>query len=65
MNDLPVRQEMPDAMTMDDGTKVTTLAQWRLRREEIKAVLEYYELGHAPPPPGNVSGRDLKIQPAA
>ena len=60
VKDLPVRQEMPDAMTMDDGTPVTMLAQWRMRRAEIKAVLEHYELGQAPPPPGNVSGRDLK-----
>jgi len=60
VKDLPVRKEMPDAMTMDDGTKVTTLAQWRQRREEMKAILEHYELGHAPPPPGNVSGQDIK-----
>ena len=65
VKDLPVRQEMPDAMTMDDGTKVTTVAQWRVRREEMKAILEHYELGHAPPPPGNVSGQDLKIRPPA
>ncbi len=60
VNDLPVRKEMPDAMTMDDGTKVTTLAQWRVRRVQMKAILEHYELGHAPPPPGNVMGQDLK-----
>ena len=47
-------------MTMADGTKVTTPAQWRARREEMKAILEHYELGHAPPPPGNVSGQDLQ-----
>jgi hypothetical protein len=35
---------------------VTTPAQWRLRREEMKQILEFYELGHAPPPPGNVNG---------
>ena len=52
VKDLPVRKEMPDAMTMNDGTKVTTVEQWRERREEMKAILEHYELGHAPPPPG-------------
>jgi len=57
---LPVRPEMPDVMTMDDGTKVTTFAQWRVRREEMKAILEHYELGHAPPPPGNVSGTEIQ-----
>jgi hypothetical protein len=60
VKDLPVRPEMPDVMTMDDGTKVTTLAQWRARRQEMKAILEHYELGHAPPPPGNVSGKDIQ-----
>ena len=47
-------------MTMDDGSKVTTVAQWRARREEMKAILEHYEFGHAPPPPGNVSGQDIQ-----
>jgi len=60
VKDLPVRKQMPDAMTMDDGTKVTTVAQWRARREEMKAILEHYELGHAPAPPGNVAGKDIK-----
>jgi hypothetical protein len=60
VKDLPVRPEMPDVMTMNDGTKVTTPAQWRARREEMKAILEHYELGHAPPPPGNVSGQDIQ-----
>ncbi len=60
VKDLPVQTNLPDVMTMDDGTKVTTLAQWPARREEMKAILEHYELGHAPPPPGNVSGQDIQ-----
>jgi hypothetical protein len=60
VNDLPVQTNLPDAMTMLDGTRVTTRPQWQARRDEMKAVLEYYELGHAPPPPGNVSGRVIK-----
>ena len=60
VKDLPERKEMPDVMTMNDGTKVKTAAQWRRRREEMKAILEHYELGHAPPPPGNVSGQDIQ-----
>ena len=62
VKDLPVRPEMPDVMTMLDGTRVTNLTQWQARREEMKAVLEHYELGHAPPPPGNVSGTDVRSQ---
>ncbi|MGB7749026.1 MAG: hypothetical protein WBN75_17245, partial [Verrucomicrobiia bacterium] len=60
VKDLPVSKEMPDVMTMNDGTKVTTVAQWRARREEMKQILEYYELGHAPSPPGNVTGQDMQ-----
>jgi hypothetical protein len=63
VSDLPVRPEMPDVMTMADGTKVTTAEQWRERREEMKEILEHYELGHAPPPPGNVSGQDIQSRP--
>ena len=58
--DLPVRPEMPDVMVMNNGKKVTTVKQWRQRREEMKQILEFYELGHAPPPPGNVSGQELQ-----
>src|ERR1700744_732842 len=63
VKDLPERPEMPDVMTMLDGTKVTTTAQWQARREEMKAILEFYELGHAPPPPGNVKGRSVQTHP--
>src|SRR5580698_10687059 len=59
-NDLPVQTNLPDVMTMADGTRVTTPEQWQQRREEMKAILEHYELGHAPPPPGNVTGKDIK-----
>ncbi|HEX3623854.1 MAG TPA: hypothetical protein VH280_00355 [Verrucomicrobiae bacterium] len=57
VGDLPVQTNMPDVMIMDDGTRVATLAQWRARREEVKEILEHYELGHPPPPPGNVRGK--------
>ena len=60
VRDLPVQTNLPDVMTMLDGTKVTTAAQWRARREEMKSILEHYELGHAPPPPGNVSGIEIQ-----
>jgi hypothetical protein len=60
VNDLPVQTNLPDVMAMDDGTRVTTPEQWQKRRDEVKAILEYYELGHAPPPPGNVKGKDIQ-----
>ena len=36
VKDLPVRPDLPDVMTMNDGAKVKTLAQWKKRRKEIK-----------------------------
>src|SRR4051794_20406469 len=56
VDELPVRKEMPDVFTMNDGTKVTTREQWKKRREEIRTMLEYYHVGRMPPAPGNVKG---------
>ena len=58
--DLPVQTNLPDVFTMADGTRVTTPAQWRARRDEMREILEHYELGHAPPSPRNVTGQDLR-----
>jgi len=57
--ELPVRREMPDVLTMNDGRKVTSIAQWRKRREEMRRTLAYYAVGQAPPPPGNVKGKEI------
>ncbi len=54
VKDLPVIKEMPDPLTMNDGTKVTTSEQWKARRREMIKILEEYEYGHMPPAPGNV-----------
>ncbi len=62
VNDLPNRPGMPDVLTMNDGRKVTTPEQWKRRREEMKQILEYYAVGQAPPPPGNVKGHEISSQ---
>jgi hypothetical protein len=62
VNDLPVRPELPDVLVMNDGTRVTTRAQWQKRREEMRRILAYYAVGAAPPPPGNVKGQELKSE---
>ncbi len=59
---LPDHPAMPDVLTMNDGTKVKTPEQWKRRREEMKRILEYYAVGQAPPPPGNVRGREVSSQ---
>lgn len=58
VKDLPIIKEMPDPLKMNDGTKVTTPEQWRERRKEMIKLLEDYEYGHMPPPPGNVKGKE-------
>ena len=58
--ELPARPELPDVMTFENGEKVTSAAQWKKRREEMKRILAYYATGLMPPSPGNVRGRDVK-----
>jgi hypothetical protein len=62
VDQLPNRPQMPDIMTMNSGHKVKTLAQWNERRAEMKRILEYYAVGQAPPPPGNVKGVEVSSQ---
>ncbi len=62
VNDLPVRPEMPDVLTMNNGQRVMTIKQWNKRREEMKRILEYYAVGQMPPPPGNVKGEEIKSE---
>jgi len=45
---LPVREEMPDLMTFEDGTPVVTAEDWARRRAEIKGLYEYYMYGYMP-----------------
>ena len=34
VKDMPSIEEMPDPLIMNDGTRVTTAQQWRLRRRD-------------------------------
>jgi hypothetical protein len=65
VDELPVRAALPDVLTMNDGTRVTTAAQWRVRREEMKRTLEYYATGQMPPAPGNVKGVLMQAETVA
>ncbi len=62
VNELPVRRDLPDVMVMNDGKKVTTVAQWQKRREEMRRILSYYAIGQMPPAPGNVKGKELQSE---
>ncbi|HWB82590.1 MAG TPA: alpha/beta hydrolase family protein [Bryobacteraceae bacterium] len=59
---LPDHPAMPDVLTMNNGKKVKSAKQWKQRREEMKRILDYYAVGQAPPPPGNVKGREVSSQ---
>jgi hypothetical protein len=62
VKELPVRNELPDPMVMNDGKKVASREQWQARREEMKRILQYYAVGAMPPPPGNVTGTQITDQ---
>lgn len=47
---------LPNPFKMMDGTPVTTLAQWKCRREEVAAMLEKYVHGEKPRNPEKVTG---------
>ncbi len=40
---LPVTEGLPDVFTFADGSKVTTPEDWDRRREELKAIILYYQ----------------------
>jgi hypothetical protein len=60
VGELPSRPALPDVLTFENGDRVSTAAQWRRRREEMKRLLSYYATGLMPPAPGRVEGRLLK-----
>lgn len=62
VKELPARAAMPDVMVMNDGTRVTSPRQWEARREEMRRILSYYGVGHMPPAPGNVKGREIQSE---
>ena len=62
VKELPLRREMPDVMLMSDGRMVKTRRQWQERREEMKRILAYYAVGQMPPPPGNVTGKEVNSE---
>ncbi len=51
---LTAHPALPDVFTFENGRKVETRADWERRREEIKAMLQYYQYGHIPPRPDRV-----------
>jgi hypothetical protein len=63
VKDLPIQTNLPDPLILSDGQKITTPEQWMQHREAMRAIIQYYAIGEAPPPPGNVTGQELKSTP--
>jgi hypothetical protein len=53
---LPAVGGLPDPFTKIDGTRISTQAEWRCRRQEIKELAEQYIYGDKPARPETVSG---------
>ncbi len=53
---LPSIAKLPDPFMKLDGTRMTTKAEWRCRREEIRKLAEKFAYGTKPPPPATVTG---------
>ena len=51
-NQLPEIPGLPDVLVRQDGTRVRTAAEWeRLRKPELKALVQHYMYGELPPAP--------------
>ncbi|KAJ3036945.1 hypothetical protein HDV00_002193 [Rhizophlyctis rosea] len=48
--------KLPDPFTFSGGSIVSTQNDWSCRRDEIKKLLDIYELGTFPPKPDSVTG---------
>jgi hypothetical protein len=48
---------------MNDGKPVTDPEGWAKRREEIKAMMLYYQYGHMPPTPDNLTVEEVSTGP--
>ncbi len=59
---LPDIKELPDPFLMNNGRRVKTRADWAKRRKEIKAMILYYQYGHMPPAPKNITAKELSSE---
>jgi hypothetical protein len=62
---LESNENLPDPFAMNDGTRITTKAQWACRRNEIKKDIEKYEIGTKPEPPtveASLNGTTLNVE---
>lgn len=46
--DLPLKQELPDPFTFQDGRRVLTASDWEERSQELQDLFHYYMYGYKP-----------------
>ena len=59
---LPDIKKLPDPFLMNNGKRVKNKADWAKRRKEIKAMMLYYQYGHMPPAPKNVTTKVISSE---
>ncbi|HYK87250.1 MAG TPA: hypothetical protein VE398_00665 [Acidobacteriota bacterium] len=59
LDKLPTVKELPDPFLMNNGKRVRDKADWAKRREEIQAMVLYYEYGHLAPAPANLAATEI------
>jgi hypothetical protein len=62
VDELPEVKKLPDPFLMNNGRRVKSRADWTRRRREIKAMMLYYQYGHIPPAPKNVTAKLLSSE---
>ncbi len=62
VDELPDIRKLPDPFLMNNGKRVKSKADWTKRRKEIKAMMLYYQYGHMPPAPKNVTAKVLSTE---
>jgi hypothetical protein len=62
VDQLPDIRKLPDPFLMNNGKRVKSRADWTKRRKEIKAMMLYYQYGHMPPAPKNVTAKVLSSE---
>lgn len=63
LESLPSVDGLPDVFSIPGGKRVINADDWQKRREEIKAMMQYYQYGHLPPRPDKVTATHMKRTP--
>jgi hypothetical protein len=62
VDELPDINELPDPFLMSNGRRVKSGADWARRRDEIKAMIQYYQYGRMPGLPKLIIAKELLSQ---